>query len=266
MADWLLNLPVPGMAIAILAAIYFATWLVYAVIARLAVGPRAQAFKSISAGMLSPLAVIFALLVGFFGAQVWNDADRANQAVNREASALRAVVLLGTGLPPEIDAQVRKLVRVYIEDAVGQEWPVMARRGATLTLAPAHLVQVLQRARSGDPHGPGQVKAQAEMVSAVELALDARRQRILLSRSSINWVKWVVLILQAGITMVAIAMVHSENRLGMKIIMGLFASSVGIAMLLLAAHTRPFTGEISVSPAVLLQVMPEAPGSRGPPN
>lgn len=145
--------------------------------------------------------------------------------------------------------------------ANGRRW-----RGATLKLAPPHLVQVLQLAFAIDPKGPAQVKAQSEMVSAVELALDARRQRIILSRSSLNWVKWLVLILQAGITMVAIAMVHSENRTGMRIIMGLFATSVAIAVLLLAAHTRPFSGEISVSPALLLQVMPEAPGSRAPPK
>ena len=36
-----------------------------------------RAFKAISAGVLSPLAVIFALLVGFLAAQAWNDGDRA---------------------------------------------------------------------------------------------------------------------------------------------------------------------------------------------
>ncbi len=40
--------------------------------------------------------------------------------------------------------------------------------------------------------------------------------------------------------------------------MGIFATSVGIAVVLIASHTRPFTGELSVRPAVLLQVMPEA--------
>jgi hypothetical protein len=40
--------------------------------------------------------------------------------------------------------------------------------------------------------------------------------------------------------------------------MGIFATSVGVAVTLIAAHSRPFAGEISVGPAVLLQVMPEA--------
>lgn len=259
MADWLLNLPVPAMAVFILATIYLVTAGLYLAVIRLAVGARAQSFKSISAGMLSPMAVIFALLVGFFGAQVWNDADRANTAVNREASALRAVVLLGAAFPPDTQAMVTGLVRQYIEDAVNQEWPAMASGGATLTLAPAHLVEVMRFALAVNPQGPGQVVAQREMLSAVQAALDARRARIILSHSSINRVKWAVLLLQAGLTLVAIAMVHSENRGATRIIMGLFATSVGIAVVLLASHTRPFTGQVAVKPSVLLQVMPEAP-------
>ena len=33
------------------------------------------------------------------------------------------------------------------------------------------------------------------------------------------------------------------------------------ALTLIAAHSRPFTGELSVSPAILQQVMPEAGGA-----
>jgi hypothetical protein len=96
-----------------------------------------------------PLAIIFALLVGFLAAQVWSDADRASTAVNREASALRAAVLLAAGFPGEPEARLRDLIRRYIQDAVTQEWPAMARRNATLAIAgeisvrPAVLLQVM---------------------------------------------------------------------------------------------------------------------------
>lgn len=48
--------------------------------------------------------------------------------------------------------------------------------------------------------------AQREIVAALENALDARRQRILVSRSEVNWVKWTALIIQAICTLTAIAM------------------------------------------------------------
>ncbi len=92
MSDWLLHLPVAGMSIVSLGAIYLFTAAVYLVVTRLAVGERQRAFKAISPGILPPLAVVFALPVGFLAAQVWSDADRANTAINREASALRGVV------------------------------------------------------------------------------------------------------------------------------------------------------------------------------
>ena len=54
----------------------------------LAKGERARAFKAISPGMLPPLGIIFGLFVAFTAAQVWTDNERANTAVDREASAL----------------------------------------------------------------------------------------------------------------------------------------------------------------------------------
>ena len=134
----------------------------------------------------------------------------------------------------------------------------MARGNVTLSLVPAGLVDALRLALTLDPRNPGQADAQRELVASLQVALDARRQRIILSRSSINWVKWTVLLAQAAFTLVAIGMVHSDNRLANRITLGLFAGSVAIAVVLIASHSRPFTGTISVRPAVLLQVMPES--------
>jgi len=57
--------------------------------------------------------------------------------------------------------------------------------------------------------------------------------------------------------LIAIAIIHSNNPAGAAVAMGLFAAASAIAAVLIASHARPFTGEIAVSPDVLLQVMPE---------
>ena len=107
--------------------------------------------------------------------------------------------------------------------------------------------------------------AQREIVTALENALDARRQRILVSRSEVNWVKWTALIIQAICTLTAIAMVHSDNRVTAGLAMGLFSTAVAVCILLLAAHDRPFTGQLSVRPSVLLQVQPQSPVAKARP-
>jgi hypothetical protein len=227
------------------------------------VGERARAFKGISPGLLPPLGIIFGLLVAFVAAQVWGDVDRANTAVNREASALRAVVLLSGSFPEAAQDRLRSLISRHIQEAQTEEWPAMARRRVTLTMIPTSLAQALQTTLTLTASGDGQVVAQREIVVALENALDARRQRILVSRSEVNWVKWTGLMIQAICTLTAIAMVHSDNRVTAGLAMGLFATAVAVCIVLIVAHDRPFTGYVSVQPAALMQVQPESPGTEG---
>ena len=164
MMDWLLNLPVVWMSLVVFGGTYVATGMIYWLVKALAVGARTAAFKGVSPGLLPPLGIIFGLFVAFVAAQVWNDVDRAKVAVNGEASALRAVILLADGFPGEPRTRLHTLVRRQITEAVTQEWPMMARHHATLTLAPPALVEALQVALALTPRGDGEVVAQREMV------------------------------------------------------------------------------------------------------
>ena len=144
--------------------------------------------------------VLFGLLVIFTAAGVWGDIDRANSAVNREASALRSVVLLAASFPGEPEERLRDLVRRYIDAAAAQEWPMMARHAVSLTIAPGPLAEALQFDLSLTTQSHGQETAQREIATAIENALDARRLRIIVSLAQINWVKWSCLILPGGRT------------------------------------------------------------------
>jgi len=257
MSDWLHDLPVAWMALVLFVATYLVAGGIYAVVMALARGERARAFKAMSPGMLPPLGIIFGLFVAFLAAQVWSEFDRAQAAVNREASALRAVVLLIASFPGEPEARMRSLVRRQIEAAAMQEWPTMSRQQATLTMIPAPLAEALQLTLALAPRGDGQVAAQRQIIVSLDDALDARRQRIIVSGSRVNWVKWASVLLQAVCTLLAIAMVHSDNRVTAAIAMALFATGVAVSVVLIASHDGPFAGEIAVGPDLLLQVMPE---------
>ena len=190
MIDWLLNLPVAWMTLVVFGGTYLAAGVIYWIVMALAVGERARAFKGISPGMLPPLGIIFGLFVAFVAAQVWSDVEHAKTAVNREASALRAVILLTANFPGEPETRLHALVRRYITESVTQEWPMMAQHRATLTLAPPALTEALQLTLALTPRGEGQAAAQREMAASLQNALDARRQRIMISQSGVNWVKW----------------------------------------------------------------------------
>jgi len=261
MSDWLHNLPIPWMALIIFGSVYLLAFVIHAGVSAAATHKRIRSFKAISAGMLSPLGVVFGLFVVFTAAQVWSDSDRASTAVSQEATALRSVLVLAASFPGEPENKLRSLVREYVQQAATVEWPMMARRAASLNAPSSPLIQALQLVLSLKTAGSGQEIAQREIVSSLETALDARRHRILVSRAEVNMVKWSCLLLQAVCALAAIAFVHSDDALASLISLALFATGVAASILLIAAHDRPFIGQISISPRPLLQILPDSPSS-----
>ena len=139
------------LVLAVFAGMYLLAAAIYVCVTALATGRRADAFKSVSPGLLPPMGLLFGLLVGFLVADVWSDSARAQQAVDREASALRSVDLLTDAFPEETDARMRALIRRHIDEAVTREWPAMAEGEATLAVVPAALDDALQLALALTP-------------------------------------------------------------------------------------------------------------------
>jgi Protein of unknown function (DUF4239) len=256
MFDWLPNLPVVWIALVVLAGMALLTTAIYLVAMRLAAGERAEALKAVSPGMLPPMGILFALIVGFLAVGVWDNVDRAEEAIADEASALRSAVILSAELPPDERVRMRALIRRQIETAVDEEWPAMEEQRANLTAIPTALADALHLAVGFDPRSDGQALAQRELVTALQAALDARRQRIVVSESSINAVKWAGLVALAVLALFAIALVHSGNPTTARIAMGVFAAAVAVVITMLASQDEPFAGQFGLDPDVLEEVIP----------
>jgi hypothetical protein len=256
MSDWVHNLSLPWMATVIFGFTFLAAAAIHGFVEMLA--GRASWFKAVSPAMVAGPGILFGLFVAFTASQVWDDSNHANAAVNREASALREVVVLTASFPGQFQGRMRDLVRRYVDDAVTQEWPMMAKQRATLRLTPKPLAEAMQLTLALVPDSPGQQTAQRYITAALQVALDARRQRIIVSHSQVNTLKWVCLFVQAAAALLVIAMVHSDNRFASLSALAIFATGVATALLLIASHDRPFVGDVSVRPAPLLQIMPEA--------
>jgi hypothetical protein len=250
------------MALAIFGFTYLLALAVHGSVAALATGHRIKSFKTVSSSMLPVLGIIFGLFVAFTAAQVWNDNDHASATVNREASALRSAIVFAAVFPGEGETKLDGFIRDYIRETTTVEWPLMAHRSASLRAPPRQLIEALQFELSLPTNLPGQQTAQHEITSALENALDARRQRIIVSFAEVNLVKWLSLYLQAVCVMLAIALVHCDDRLASLTAIGLFATGAAAAVLLIAAHDRPFIGQLAITPDPLLQIMPNAASAR----
>ncbi|KAK46635.1 hypothetical protein BG58_08790 [Caballeronia jiangsuensis] len=256
-STWLHNLPLWEMTLVVFGVVGIAGAAIHFVAGRLAASAHRRSFIALSPGLLSPIGVIFGLLIAFTAAQVWNDTSQANAAVDTEAGALRSVVVLSAVFPEDAQAQLRKLVREYIEYTATTEWTSMSQGAVTLKISPPTLNRAMQFALSLPANTPGQQTAQHQVAVSLEQALEARRQRILVSRSEVSGIKWLCLSFLAACLVFAIALIHGENRLTSAIAIGLFCACLATTVLLILSHDRPFSGAIAVSPEPLLQVIPE---------
>jgi hypothetical protein len=78
---------------------------------------------------------------------------------------------------------------------------MMAQGTANLRAIPGVLAEALQATLALNPSSEGQKTAQRDIATALETALDARRQRIIISESQVNLLKWVCLFMQAVCTL-----------------------------------------------------------------
>ena len=228
MADWLLNLPLLWMAVVVFAATYLLTASIYWVVTRLAVDDRARAFKALSPGLLSPLGILFALLVGFIAVEVWGNFDKAKAAVATEASALRAVVVLAGTFPTEQKTHIYALFDRHIEVAVNKVRPAIARhrrplecaQGSdrdlyyTLSLEPANASRRSHSLRWWKRSVRRWMRGATALSSANPLSARLNRPILLIGLFAF----------------VAIAMVHSDNRLTCAMALTLFASGIALSL------------------------------------
>jgi hypothetical protein len=256
--DWLQGLSIVSLVLVVCAGMALVTVAIYVVVTRLAAAGQGDALAAVSPGFLPPMSLVFGLLVGFLAAGVWSNTSSAQQAVDNEASALRSVDLLDRDFPVADQRQMDLLIRSYIDNAVKREWPAMAHQTATLVVAPPQLSAAQLLALRLPANNPGRVVAQREIVTSLEAALAARRQRIILSQATVNSAKWIGVVVLGILTLIAIACVHSPNRRATAITLTLFASAIVVALLMIGVQDRPFAGPYRVQPTPLIQVEPSA--------
>src|SRR5262245_8388764 len=254
MIAWLFELPVVWMAVVIFSTTFVVAAAVFWCATRFWGNKRDHLPDR---GILSPIGLVFGLLVVFTAAQVWDDLERASNAVTSEANALREIVLLADSLPQEEAAKLRALVSRHIETAVTEEWPTMAQGRATVAMQPVALMEALQETFSFATSSDTQRILKTEMISALQKALEAHRQRIVISQSTIGWLKWLGLVVTGLCVLIGIALVQADNHINCAIATTLFATGMAVSLLLIASHSHPFTGEISIGPERLQQVKRE---------
>jgi hypothetical protein len=259
---FLQNLPLPSLlAVTVLLSLLLG-WAIL-VLARLAV--RVSGLDPAKPVPIHDLvrvtSLMFALMLSFSAAGIWNDWVQARGVVQREALALENVLALADGLSPERAAKVKAGVIAYARGAAEHEWPAMAQQvnmdDPLYAISDRALVSLIAEL-SREAVTPGSSVVSMMLLPQVFEARGARLARLTLSSAGLSGVQWFALLaLMAGM-LVGVALVYNDHAGTQAIAMNLCALAGAVAFFVVLAHDRPFVGVISVSPRPLLQLAAKA--------
>ena len=80
--------------------------------------------------LIGAISALFALMVAFSAAGIWNDTSQANTAVQRESNALENMLALAPSLPADLAEKLKAGVNAYTRQVVEKDWPAMIGKAA----------------------------------------------------------------------------------------------------------------------------------------
>lgn len=215
----------------------------------------AAALKATTPVMLTPLAVLMGLVIAFAASRVWANYDHCYTLVRDEARAIQAVLTLGERLPPKISTETRGAIQHYLEFATNEDWPAMVQGRAKMLVTVPGLTDAISTILSFAPTDVSQQLTQQRTLIALEQAIDARRSRILLSKTPVVPMQWIVIIVLAVLLLVLVAMVHIDQPLAKAVSLFILSTAIAVCVMLLLVNDRPFSeGGFVISPDVLTQI------------
>jgi hypothetical protein len=257
-SSWIESLPTPVTAAVVFGFVYLAAAAVFLLAAWASRLPVGKHVGSLTPATLSPLGTILGILIVFLAARVWANVDRAHEYVSHEVSSLREAALIVNSLPPGVDEQVRAALKAHVQFILSEEWPAMADHRADLKLRALHLEAAMKDLLAFTPKGANQELAQTRALAAIENAFEYRRYRIAISRTEIDPIQWIVVLLLSATVLITLAAVHIHQRWAMAVGLFAFSTAVAICLMLLMEYDRPFVpGGFVISPADYREAIPD---------
>jgi hypothetical protein len=243
------QLPLAAMFLAVLALSVAACWLLIGLV-RFAIprlGYRRGDPLPIRDSIINCCGALFALIVAFSAAGIWNDATSARTAVQREADAVETALTLSVVLPEETRSELTKGLQAYLREVVAVDWPAMARstplNDAIFDKSETHLlgaIHLVSRLNAGAAYSP--------LLNQLLEIRHARLARLSASVAGVTWAQWSAMWLISMTTLLSIIICNS-HALRMQIVAAhLYVLVVSAAYFVVLAHDRPFVGRISIQP------------------
>ena len=181
-----------------------------------------------------------------------------SSASTRRLRSLRNIVDLAAQLPPALRQAVEPAVVAYVNAVVTDEWPALARRQCARE-ASAAIDTLLGRLGGEAIAAAAGTAVQGQLLQQAIVVRSLRDQRIALSQTHVNPLKWLGMAFLGFLTMVSIAMVHIDQPRAQLLAVLLFATAAAPTAAIILIHGNPFQEPMAVRVAPIAAATTGAP-------
>lgn len=219
-----------------------------------------KSLHGVAPPFINIVGVLFGLTLAFLANDTWVAHDRATKAVYKEADSLHAIMTLSKDLPAPLRAELQQAVMAYA-DANVAEWPDLANRSVNLEVS-ARADDLFRLLASARVRAAADITTQELLLRKMSDVSDERDQRIALSRTHVNPLKWLGMGFLGLLTLISVAIVHLERPRAAFAAMLLFALAAAPTAAIVLVQGNPFQPPSNVMPEPIIQaIRSNAPAS-----
>lgn len=206
---------------------------------------KRRAYNDLIGWQFSALSTTYAVVVGFMLYTVWSSFDEAELNVDLEANAVLDIYRLADGMPEPQRTQLQTLAHSYVNAAIIQEWPQMAR-GVVPEQTSSLNQEMWKTVISVRAASPTEVNTQQTALSHLSLLVQHRLTRARQSTARLPGVLWWVLLVGGTLTIVSACLFGNESVKLQALQVFSISLLVSLSLVAIADIHRPFHGLIHV--------------------
>jgi hypothetical protein len=196
----------------------------------------------------SAIGVVFALILAFVAVAVWQNFEKVDDDVFREANSLHNIYRNIEAYPEPVRSRIKDLIHEYVQVVIRDEWPKLA-----LARQDDNAHQLLNRIKAliltFNPRNNGELALHQETMRQLSEYSGLRHNRIIGGRHNLGTPIWLTLIGGTVLYLLFLCFLDIPDARHHAIMIGSLAAFLGLVYFLLVTYNYPFTAPGGISSA-----------------
>jgi hypothetical protein len=219
---------------------------------RLVPSEKRQQHNDVAGFLYAVVGVVYAVLLALLVIAVWEQYQRAREAVESEANAVADIAWIAHQLPETERYQLQELARSYAQEVVDEEWPLMEQgiEGERGTPEGWDLIDDMRTTlQEVEPRTVAEQELYAEGLDQIQRLGDDRRMRLVAAEEGLPGALWAVLVFGGVVAVGFTYLFGLQNTWAHRVMVMSLTAVIALVLFTIGVMEYPFSGGARLEPS-----------------